>query len=201
MKRLTRWFRDFLDLFHTIRQQNLRWQLQTHAEKMQLRTARAMSEKNLHNQLTMQQQILENELALLKSAHKSNMAMLRIKNKQAIRDYREYLAALDRLKTAITDKYRHLPEPLAFTIHYHAKQLLDEMWEAEELQHKISHEILLIQFMTSINDDIHDSADKHDDSNPLPLKTLALLKPADGHLSPYHRPGEGYFVPPRPDRQ
>lgn len=183
MQRITRWIRDLLDLFHTVRHQHLRWQLHTHAEKTQLKRARAISEKSLRDRLKIQQQALENELALLKATHKSKVAMLKIKNAQAIRDYREYLAALDRLKTAITHKYRHLPEPLAFTIHHHAKQLLNEMWEAEDLQHKISHELRLIQFMTSINDDLHDSVDQPADINALPLKTLALLTPATEDIS------------------
>nr|WP_305910066.1 hypothetical protein [Methylomarinum sp. Ch1-1]MDP4523016.1 hypothetical protein [Methylomarinum sp. Ch1-1] len=152
----------------------MNWQLRTHDEKMRLKTARALSEKALQEKLQKQQLALEQELALLKTKHKAELTMLRIKNKQDISDYREYLDSLDQLKISITHKYRHLPEALAFTIHHHAKHLLNQMWEADDLQQKINSELQLIQFMTSINEDIR-SAPASGSADLLPLKTLELL--------------------------
>ena len=174
MSRLKRWTSEIMDCFHAAKTQTLSWQLQTHAEQMQLKTARALSEKALEDKLKKQQLALEHELALLKTKHKAELTMLKIKTKQDVRDYREYLDSLDQLKISITNNYRHLPEALAFTIHHHSKHLLNQMWEAEDLQQKINSELQLIQFMSSIHDDIRSIAEGKE-AGTLPVKTLEWL--------------------------
>ena len=169
MSRLKRWTSEIMDCFHAAKTQTLSWQLQT-----QLKTARALSEKALEDKLKKQQLALEHELALLKTKHKAELTMLKIKTKQDVRDYREYLDSLDQLKISITNNYRHLPEALAFTIHHHAKHLLNQMWEAEDLQQKINSELQLIQFMSSIHDDIRSIAEGKE-AGTLPVKTLEWL--------------------------
>ena len=138
------------------------------------RGRRALSEKALEDKLKKQQLALEHELALLKTKHKAELTMLKIKTKQDVRDYREYLDSLDQLKISITNNYRHLPEALAFTIHHHSKHLLNQMWEAEDLQQKINSELQLIQFMSSIHDDIRSIAEGKE-AGTLPVKTLEWL--------------------------
>ncbi|MGR9046137.1 MAG: hypothetical protein ACU83N_12635 [Gammaproteobacteria bacterium] len=174
MSRLKRWATEMLDCVHAVKSQSLSWQLQTQAEKMRLKTARSLSEKALQAKLKKQQVALEHDLALLKTRHKAELTQLKIKSRQDIKDYREYLEALDQLKISITNQYRHLPEALAFTIHHHAKHLLNQMWEADDLQQKIDSELQLIRFMSSIHDDIR-SVSETGDTESLPLKTLEWL--------------------------
>lgn len=175
MSRLRKWTGELTACLQTVKSRSLRWQLRTHADRMRLKTARALAEQELAGKLKKQQLALERELALLKTQHKAELARLRIKNKQELKDYREYLASLDQLKAAIVGQYRHQPEALAFTIHHHAKQLLNQMWEAEDLQQKISSELQLIRFMSSIHDDIQAVSNTCADAEALPVKTLALL--------------------------
>ena len=173
MKNIREWSQDILSYIHDIKKQSLRWQLQTYEQRMQLKMAQALSEKTLQDRLKKQQQALENELAQLKEKHKTELTLLKLKGKQDIKDYRDYLNALEQLKTTITGQYKRLPEALAFTIHHHAKQLLNEMWEAQDLQHKITTELRLIEFMTSINEDIQTV--EANNAQVLPKKTLAIL--------------------------
>lgn len=174
MSKLKCWARELMSCVLQAKSQNLHWQLQTHDERNRLKTERALSEQALQARLEKQQQTLEHELALMKTRQKAELTMLKIKSKQDIQDYREYLEALDQLKHSIAKKYRHLPEAMTFTIHHHAKHLLNQMWESDDLQQKMNKELQLIRFMTSINDDINSVAE-NDANNLLPLKTLELL--------------------------
>lgn len=163
-----------MDCLLKAKEQYLHWQLQTQDEKARLKAVRALSEQELQAKLKKQQLLLEHELALLKTKHKTELDMLKIKSRQDIRDYREYLQSLDQLKITIANKYSHLPEAMTFMIHHHAKHLLNQMWESDDLQEKINKELQLIQFMTSINDDIRAAAE-NETKELLPLKTLELL--------------------------
>ncbi len=163
-----------MDCLLQAKSQYLQWQRQNHEEKTAMRSARVLSERALRDKLIKQQLALEHELALLRTKHKTELEMLKIKSRQDIKDYREYLDSLDQLKLAIADKYSHLPEALSFMIHHHAKQLLNQMWESDDLQQKIDSELQLIRFMTSINEDIHSVPD-NGEHELLPLKTLQML--------------------------
>ena len=70
-----------------------------------------------------------------------------------MKDYKQYLESLDQLKDSIQSSYTHLPEAVAFTIHHHAKYLLNEMWETTEFEEKMRREIQLIRFMSTVHED------------------------------------------------
>ena len=85
------------------------------------------------------------------------------------------MASLDQLKCSIQANYTHLPAAVAFTIHHHAKHLLNQMWEAESFEQKMQHEIQLINFMTTV----HEDARLHLEgaaAGKLPEKTLSLIQ-------------------------
>jgi hypothetical protein len=67
--------------------------------------------------------------------------------------YKQYLESLDQLKRSIQTSYTHLPEAVAFTIHHHAKYLLNKMWEADNFEEKMQHEMQLIRFMATVHED------------------------------------------------
>jgi hypothetical protein len=104
--------------------------------------------------------------------------MLKIQCKQDLKDYQQYLASLDKLKLSLRENFAHLPEAVAFTIHHHAKQLLNRMWDAQDLQEKLKVEMQLIQFMTAVHEDsvnaLSDNA-----SHGFPQKTLAFIDHED----------------------
>jgi len=101
--------------------------------------------------------------------------MFKTRCKQDIKDYKQYLAALDQLKRSIQASYTHLPEAVAFTIHHHAKHLLNQMWEAEDFEQKMHHEIQLINFMTTVHEDARLHLDGAS-TEKLPERTLSLIQ-------------------------
>lgn len=142
-----------VDLWLSVKDSNLRWQTDNREQVAQLRRAQVLAEKALEAELKKRSVQLEHEVALLKTKNDAELAMYKTKCSQDVKDYKQYLGSLDQLKRSIQSSYTHLPEAVAFTIHHHAKYLLNKMWEAEDFEEKMQYEIRLIKFMTTVHED------------------------------------------------
>ena len=164
-----------LKLFHSVKDENLQWQKANQDQQVKLKHARVLAAKTLEAELKKKSVQLEHEITLLRTKNDTELSMFKTKCKQDIKDYKQYLASLDQLKRSIQASYTHLPEAVAFTIHHHAKHLLNQMWEAEDFEQKMQHEIQLINFMTTV----HEDARLHLEgatTEKLPERTLNLIQ-------------------------
>jgi hypothetical protein len=164
-----------LKLFHSVKNENLHWKTANQNQQVKLKHARVLAEKTLEAELKRRSVQLEHEITLLRTKNDAELSMFKTRCKQDIKDYKQYLASLDQLKRSIQASYTHLPEAVAFTIHHHAKHLLNQMWEAENFEQKMQHEIQLINFMTTV----HEDARLHLEgvaTEKLPERTLSLLQ-------------------------
>jgi transcriptional regulator len=166
---------NIINLFYSIKDKNLQWQQANQSTQTKLKQARILTEKALEAELRQKSVKLEHDISLLKTKQDADLSMLKIKCKQDIKDYKQYLSALDKLKSSIQASYTHLPEAVAFTIHHHAKFLLNQMWEAEDVEQKMRHEIQLIRFMTTVHEDARSYLEGATTEN-LPEKTLNLIQ-------------------------
>ncbi len=173
MSLIGRWLRQALGFLRRSRDENLQWQLSRHDEVASLRKARALAEQELVAELRKQAQQLAHELAVNKARNSNELAMVKIQCKQDLKDYQQYLQSLDKLKESLRGSYAHLPEAVAFTIHHHAKQLLNRMWEADDAQEKLRIEMHLLQFMAAVHED--SQASLEGGGEILPQKALALI--------------------------
>jgi transposase-like protein len=164
-----------LKLLHSVKDENLQWQKANLDQQVKLKQARVLAAKTLEAELKKKSVQLAHEIALLRTKNDTELSMFKTKCKQDIKDYKQYLASLDQLKRSIQASYTHLPEAVAFTIHHHAKHLLNQMWEAENFEQKMQHEIQLIKFMTTV----HEDARLHlegTNTGKLPERTLSLIQ-------------------------
>jgi hypothetical protein len=175
MSKFKTWPLKVLQLLRLVKDENLRWRRRNQQELLQLKHDKILAEKKLEAQLREQQIALAHELAVLKAKNAADLAMLKTKYRQDVNDYRQYLKALDRLKASIQSSYTHLPEAVAFTIHHHAKHLLNQMWEAQDLQERMQHEMQLIRFMSTVHEDARQFLEGAT-TEPLPKKTLELIE-------------------------
>ena len=175
MSSLNRWMLSLLSIFYTGKDENLKWKQQNQEQQLKLKHAQILAEKQLEAELKKRTVQLAHEIELLNTENKTQLAMLKIKYQQEIKDYKEYLNSLDQLKASIQKSYAHLPEAVAFTIHHHAKQLLNKMWETEGFQDKIQVEMQLIQFMTTVHEESRLFLEGNQVES-LPEKTLALIQ-------------------------
>ena len=160
--------------FRLSRDQHLSWQLSRQDKVAALRQAKIQEEQLLAAQLKKQAQKLAHELALDKTRNQNELKMLKIQCEQDLKDYQQYLQALDKLKVSLREHYAHLPEAVAFTIHHHAKQLLNNMWGTDDSREKIKMEMQLLEFMTAVHEDTL-SVLQSQNGNQLPAKALAYI--------------------------
>lgn len=179
MSLISRWLAHGLAFLRRSRDENLNWQLTRQDQVAELRRAKALAEQALVAELKKQSQRLAHELALSKARSANELAMMKIQCQQDLKDYQQYLQSLDRLKDSLRSSYGHLPEAVAFTIHHHAKQLLNRMWDAQDPQEKLKIEMQLLQFMTAVHEDSQASL-QNQSSDSLPQRALAFI---DGDLT------------------
>ena len=172
---LTNWIIELIDLYHAAKAKKLHWRQHNEKRQIELNKQQILAEKALEAELKKKSAELKHEIALLNTKHATELSMFKTKCKQDIQDYKQYLAALDKLKLSIRNSYAHLPESVAFTIHHHAKCLLHRMWEAEDLETKIRLELQLIKLMSTVHEDA--SGNPENNASPrLPEKTLHLIR-------------------------
>jgi len=174
MSDIAHWLNRVLDFWRDQRDEHLNWQSVRQQDVAALRKANALAEQALIAQLKKQAQQLAHELAITQVRHQNQLAMVKTQCKQDLKDYQHYLQSLDKLKDSLRVSYAHLPEAVAFTIHHHAKQILNRMWDEPNEQEKLKLEIQLIQFMTAVHEDSQTSL-KTDQRHGVPQKTLAMI--------------------------
>jgi hypothetical protein len=174
MSDIGHWLSRALSFWRDKRDENLNWQLERQQDVAALRQANALTQQALVAQLKKQAQQLAHELAINEARNQNELAMVKTQCKQDLKDYQHYLQSLDKLKESLRISYAHLPEAVAFTIHHHAKQILNRMWDEPNPQEKLKLEIQLIQFMTAVHEDSQLSLQA---KNPaaVPEKTLAFI--------------------------
>jgi len=169
------WILTLVKLFHSVKDENLQWKKTNQDQQVKLKHARVLAAKTLETELKKRNVQLEHELTLLRTKNNTELSMFKTKCKQDIKDYKQYLASLDQLKRSIQASYKHLPEAVAFTIHHHAKHLLNQMWEAKDFEQKMQHEIQLIKFMTTVHEDARLNLEGAT-TEKLPERTLNLIQ-------------------------
>jgi hypothetical protein len=175
MTYLKNWVLTIVDLLHSVKGEKLKWQQVNQGSQAKLKHARVLAEKALEAELKKKSVQLEHDISVLKTKNDAELSMFKTKCKQDIKDYKQYLTALDQLKFSIQSSYTHLPEAVAFTIHHHAKYLLNKMWEADDFEQKMRHEMQLIQFMTAVHEDARLHLEGITTEN-LPERTLNLIQ-------------------------
>ena len=176
MTLIKNWLISLVRLTHSVKDETLHLQLSNQQQLNTLKQNRILQEQELAAALQKRNAQLAHDLALLKAKHDTELMIYQTRCAQDLKDYKQYLQALEQLKTAIKTSYTGLPEAVAFTIHHHAKQLLNNMWEAENLEEKLLLEMRLIQFMAAVHEDAKSYLANGGDKR-LPEQTLKLLQP------------------------
>ncbi len=175
MTTIKRWAFMFVRFFYTLKDEGLQWQVANQEQLLKLKYERAIAEKTLEVELKNKSIMLAHQISLLETKNEAELVMLKIQCKQDIKDYKQYLSSLDQLKHSMQLSYDHLPIAVAYTIHHHAKQLLNKMWDAEDLETKMRFEMQLLQFMTTVHEDARLNLEGSSEEN-LPQNTLNLIQ-------------------------
>ncbi len=166
---------NLLNIVHSLKDDHIQWRQANQEDLALLKQNDRLHKQNLKAQLEKRRLQLEHEIASVKAANQVDLTMLKIKHKQDLKDYKQYLNSLDELKASIQKSYPQLPTPVAYTIHHHAKQLLNRMWEERDLETKRALEMELIQYMHTVYEDGQQYL-KDSQPAPLPAATMRLLE-------------------------
>lgn len=162
------------ELYLSVKEKNLTWRERNQKRQQALKKAESLAAQELEAELGKRIACLERDISLLRTGHKAELAMFKSRCEQEVQDYRQFLHAIDDLKKVIQASYAHLPDAVAFTIHHHAKHLLNQMWEAETDEQKRRFECRLIQFMTTAHEEARMSG-AAPNAGALPENTLNLI--------------------------
>ncbi len=175
MLMIKRWAFSVVSFFYSLKDENLQWQVTNQEQLLKLKHERALAEKALEIELKNKSVQLAHEISLLETKNETELIILKTQCKQDIKDYKQYLSSLDQLKQSIQLSYVHLPVAVAFTIHHHAKQLLNKMWDADDIEIKMHFEMQLLQFMTTVHEDARLNLEETSEEK-LPQRTLNLIQ-------------------------
>jgi hypothetical protein len=162
------------DIYVSLKEKSLIRQEHHQHRELALKKARALAKHEREAALKKNIVQLEHDISLLQTQHKTELTMFKNRCAQDIQDYRQFLKALDELKKVIQTSYAHLPMAVAFTIHHHAKYLLNQMWEAKTDEQKRQFEYRLIQFMATAHEEAR-LFGAMSNADALPKNTLSLI--------------------------
>lgn len=165
----------FMNLIYSAKSERLDWLQKKQSQALSLHESKVLARHELHSKLKTRKIQLQHELNTLKQGYKSELLMLRAQCDQDLKDYKQYLESIDQLKLLIQDSFSHLPNAVSLTIHHHAKQILKQMWDSDDIQRKLQHEARLIQFMTAVHQDTLKPSQDISDPQQLPTRTLKMI--------------------------
>jgi hypothetical protein len=148
---------------NAIRTENLEWRRRKADEIAALRKKHRLQDMELEHELVRREIELREEIKRLE-----------LQEQSVTRDYVDFLGAIDQLKDRIVKTFDNMPRPIALLIHHHAKQMLHEMWQADDLHERLGHEQRLLNFMAVIHDDTA-RLGQVGDMHRLPLKTIEFI--------------------------
>ncbi len=115
---------------------------------------------------------MDAEIEELKIKKESYLCMAKAKYSKEIKEFKEYLEAIDEMKNLIQETFNLLPKAMSLTIHHHASNLLNEMWNSADDSQRELNKVKLIKFLQTIYEDIQGQ------NLQLPQKTIKLITEA-----------------------
>jgi hypothetical protein len=101
---------------------------------------------------------------------------LKMKLKQQVGDYKDFLVELDSMKKQMQEFFIDVPPTFLRLIHHHASNLMDQMWNEDDLDKRRFLEKQLLELLISVNDDCTAAKSSQDGAYYLPEKTLKLIR-------------------------
>jgi hypothetical protein len=135
------------------------------------REKKEMLELDLQEQIQKREAEIQQELNKLALEYEGELE--RIKMKVAQENYANFLKELDAMKTQIVAAFKSATPITALLIHRHASELLNQMWNEEDLDERKDLEGRLLDLFSSVTDDVVTLKLSEEGTYYLPEKTLS----------------------------
>lgn len=154
------------DFINNLREENIKWKQENILTLNELESLRRLSKQETEQALRRRQVYFKYKLQQKKKAVEDEL-----------KDFQDFLSAIDQLKDNLKQYYPNMPVPLILIVHQHVTQALVRMWDSNDFQERSKYEQQLLDFFLSISEDINLASSQEDqDTYYLPEKTLKLIK-------------------------
>ncbi|CAA9890622.1 conserved hypothetical protein [Candidatus Methylobacter favarea] len=92
---------NIIKIFHSVKDENLKWRQDNQDSQAKLKHSHVLAEKALEAELKKRSAQLEHDITLLRAKHDAELSMFKTRCKQDVKDYKQYLESLDQLKRSI----------------------------------------------------------------------------------------------------
>lgn len=115
---------------------------------------------------------VEHEINSIKVKFSEEIIRIKEKETRITQDYKDFLNSIDEMKEKIIDTFTDMPKPMAYIIHNHARQLIDNMWNNSDDNVQKMCQARLAEFFMIVYDDTSKALIGQ---GKLPAKTLQLI--------------------------
>lgn len=164
------------ELIIAIKSTNTRWMERNLDDIYKNRQKKEMLELELKRHISIRKAEIQQELKKLELEHQGEIEKATMKVEQETRNYENFLTELDAMKTQIMAAFKNTPPIIALLIHRHASEVLNQMWNEDNLEQRKKLEGRLLDLFSSVNDDVIILKASTDGTYYFPEKTVRLIK-------------------------
>ncbi len=118
---------------------------------------------------------LEQELQMLKVRFAAEIERKKEEEQRATNDYKEFLDSIGEMKQKMLATFPDMPKSIVYSIHHHAKYLLDEIWKSSDEASQVKSRSRFADFLMAVYNDTANALVSEQELK-LPKETLKLIK-------------------------
>jgi hypothetical protein len=115
---------------------------------------------------------VDHEINSIKAKFAEEIIRVREKEARITQDYKDFLNSIDEMKEKIIGTFTDMPKPMAYIMHNHARQLIDNMWNNSDKKCQEICKARLAEFFMIVYDDTSKAIIGQ---GKIPEKTLQLI--------------------------
>jgi hypothetical protein len=164
---------SMMEFINELKTQSLEWEQNNSEEISELREQRALAKERIQGRASEERAKFKNELEKQQLEHEQKMEEIKVSGERRLRNYKEFLDAVDGMKQDLQRLYPDMPLATSLLLHHHASNLLERMWhEKDEYERGKLQEKFVIFLMAAQDDALAISESKA----RVPQKMLSLIE-------------------------
>jgi hypothetical protein len=162
-----------MDFINELRTQTLDWEQDNVDKIAELREKRAVARETVQGRANEERARFKNELQRKQIAHEQEMEGIKTSGERRLRNYKEFLDAVDGMKQDLQRLYPEMPLATSLLLHHHASSLLEKMWHEKEEYEREKLQERFVKFLMAAQDDALSIAES---KARVPQKMLGLVE-------------------------
>jgi hypothetical protein len=154
MSELARSFANsMMEFINELKTQTLDWEQDNVDKISELREKRAVAKESVQGKANEERAKFKNELQKRQIKHDQEMEGIKTSGERRLRNYKEFLDAVDDMKQDLQRLYPEMPLATSLLLHHHASSLLEKMWHEKEEYEREKLQERFVKFLIAAQDD------------------------------------------------